>query len=88
MQLILEDRTKPFKSVEGLVPNDTCFVFVLANPLLSIGDGKIVGFRSVSQRIRAKMSAKILSDNGSNFVGAEKEIKELVSESVMVRSTV
>ena len=34
------------------------------------------------------MSAKILSDNGSNFVGAEKEIKELVSESVMVRSTV
>ena len=77
MQWILEDPTKPFKAVEGLVPNYTCFVFVLANPLLSFGHGKIIGSRRDSQCIRAKMPAKMLSDNELNFVGAEKEIREL-----------
>ena len=59
MELILEDRTLPFKGVDDLVP---LFVFVLANTLLPLRDGDFIGYWGVPQRFGANGGKERMAD--------------------------
>ena len=58
-------------------------VSVFTNPLLSFGDGDIAGNGWIHECIcsngsKTRLAKNMLSDNGTNFVGAAKEIQSLV----------
>ena len=83
------DFTGPYLTIQGRGRSRAkryLFVFLPANPLLSLRDGNLAGYRSVSERICVNGSLERMadqhagwSDNGMNFMGAKKEIRELVS---------
>ena len=82
MQLTLEDRTLPFKGVENLMPNVTFVCFCLQTHCchLEMATSLDTGaFLNAFVRMAARRGwpTKILSDNGTNFMGAKKEIGNL-----------